>query len=210
MATPPREAIGLTTSKTFERFAGLSAVLVGIGSVAYSAAFVLAVRADSRAAVVVTAVLLLLGGLLTMPVMVALHQRLRAADQGFALWALLLGVLGSLGSAIHGGFGLAKIVGPPTLPTEIPNPVDPRGLLTFGVVGLALVVFAALIRQGGGLPRALGWVGAATGVLLVLVYLGRLILFDPNNPVLLGVAALTGVIANPVFFIWLGVVLRRA
>jgi hypothetical protein len=82
--------------------------------------------------------------------------------------------------------------------------------LTFGLVGLALLVFAALIRRGGGLPRGLGWVGAATGVLLVLVYLGRLVIFDPTNPALVGAAALTGLVANPIFFIWLGLALRRA
>jgi hypothetical protein len=200
---------GMTTSKTFERFAGTCALVVGIGGLAYSLAFVLALRTSSRTAVTSAALFLLLGGLLTTPVMVALHQRLRAVDEGFAGWGLLLGVVGALGSAIHGGFDLAKIVGPPTLPTEIPNVVDPRGLLTFGVTGVAVLVFAALIRRGGGLPRGLGWVGAAAGILLILVYLGRLLIFDPTNPALLASAVLLGFVVNPAWFIWLGLSLRR-
>jgi hypothetical protein len=201
---------GVTTSKTFERFAGACALAVGLGGLAYSLAFVVALRTTSRAAVTWAALFLLLGGLLVTPVVVALHQRLRAADEGFARWALLLGTVGAMGSAIHGGFDLAKIVGPPTLPTEIPNPVDPRGFLTFGVTGLAVLIFAALIRRGGGLPRGLGWMGAAAGVLLILVYLGRLLIHDPTNPALLGAAALLGFAVNPAWFIWLGIALRRA
>jgi hypothetical protein len=34
---------------------------------------------------------------------VALSQRLRDVDPGFALWGLLLGVVAALGSSIHGG-----------------------------------------------------------------------------------------------------------
>jgi hypothetical protein len=216
MAPPRREPVTIhepgtvTTSKTFERFAGTCALVVGVGGLAYSLAFVVGLRTGSRTAVTAAAIFLFLGGLLSTAVMVGLHQRLRAADEGFARWAMLLGVVGSLGSAIHGAYDLAKIAGPPTLPTEIPNPVDPRGVLTFGVTGLAVLLFAALIRRGGGLPRGLGMLGALAGSLLVLVYLGRLLIFDPNHPALLGVAALLGFVVNPAWFIWLGVSLRRA
>jgi hypothetical protein len=150
------------------------------------------------------------GGLLATPVSVALYLRLRPTEEGFALWGLLLSLVGSLGSMVHGGFDLARLIGPPSLPTEIPNPVDPRGLLTFGVAGLGVFVFAVLIRRGGGLPRGLGIQGMAAGVLLILIYLGRLILFDPTNPLLLGAAVLGGFLVTPAFFIWLGVALRRA
>jgi hypothetical protein len=199
-----------TPSKPFERFAGACAVVAGVGALLYSISFILAVRRDFAAAGTAAALLLLAGGFLTLPVAVALYLRLRPAEEGFALWALLLSVVGALGSVVHGGFDVARIAGPPTLPTEIPNPVDPRGLLTFGVAGLGIFVFASLIRRGGGLPRGLGILGMATGVLLVLIYLGRLIIFDPANPVLLLVAVLGGFVASPAWFIWLGVALRRA
>jgi hypothetical protein len=198
------------TSKTFERFAGTCALIVGAGGLAYSVAFVLAVGTTSDTAVTATALLLLVGGLLTTPVLVALHQRLQAADEAFALWALLLGLVGSLGSAVHGGFNLGIIVGGATHPSELPNPVDPRGFLTFAVTGVSVLVFAALIRRGGGLPRGLGTLGLVAGVLLILIYLGRLLIFDPTNPALLGAAALTGFVVNPAWFVWLGIALRRA
>jgi hypothetical protein len=200
----------VTPSKPFERFAGSCAIAVGLGTILYSVAFVIALRTTSRPAVTATAVLLLLGGLVSTPVSVALYLRLRPAEEGFALWALLLALVGAAGSMIHGGFDLARLVGPPTLPTEIANAVDPRGLLTFGVAGVAVFVFASLIRRGGGLPRGLGVLGMVAGGLLILIYLGRLIIFDPSNPVLLTAAVLGGLVVNPAWYVWLGIALRRA
>jgi hypothetical protein len=197
-------------SKPFERFGAACALAVGVGTILYSAAFVIALRTAVAPAVTVAALLLLLGGLVTTPVSVTLYLRLRSADEGYALWALLLSLAGALGSVVHGGFDLARLVGPPTLPTEIPNPVDPRGLLTFGIAGIGLFVFAALIRRGGGLPRGLGALGMVAGGLLVVIYLGRLLLFDPTNPVLLVSAALGGFVVIPAFFLWLAIALRRA
>jgi hypothetical protein len=199
-----------TPSKPFERFAGGCAIAVGVGTILYSVAFIVALRTTLPSAVTAAAFLLLLGGLLTTPVSVALYLRLRPAEEGFALWALLLALIGATGSVIHGGFDLARLVGPPTLPTEIPNAVDPRGLLTFGIAGVAVFVFAALIRRGGGLPRGLGVLGMVAGGLLLFIYLGRLLIFDPTNPVLLVAAILGGLVVNPAWYVWLGISLRRA
>ena len=110
---------------------------------------------------------------------------------------------------IHGGFELAQVIPTEVLVTLPGNPVDPRGLLTFGVAGAGLVVLSALIRRSPALPSGLGALGIALGVLLVLVYLGRLFIVDPNEPVLLGATALAGVGAHPAFFVWLGRTLRR-
>jgi hypothetical protein len=41
------------------------------------------------------------------------------------------------------------------------------------------------------------------------VYLGRLIVLDPTNPLVAAPAALTGLILSPAFYIWLGLELRR-
>ena len=52
---------------------------------------------------------------------------------------------------------------------------------------------------------------AARGVLLVLVYLGRLTgVIDPATEVTTLSPLLYGLVVHPVFYVWLGVVLRRA
>lgn len=193
----------------FERFAGGVAFAVALGGVAYSVAFVLAVRTDIGLALPASFVLLLLGGLLSSAVLVGIYVRVREADPGFALWGLLVATVGTMGSAIHGGFDLARSLPVDSAFAISPNAVDPRGLLTFGFTGVGLAVLAGSIRRAGTLPSGLARLGTALGILLVLVYLGRLLIVDPNNPVLLGLAAVTGLIAHPVWFVWLGVGLRR-
>jgi hypothetical protein len=42
------------------------------------------------------------------------------------------------------------------------------------------------------------------GVVLVVIYLGRLIVLDPANPLVLGPAALGGIVVGPVWYAWLG------
>lgn len=126
----------------------------------------------------------MLGGLLTSAALVAVYGRLRETDISFALLALLLGITGALGSAVHGGYDLANVVNPPALALELPNPVDPRGLLTFGVAGVALFVFSWLIVRGRQFPRGLGYLGYVSAILLVALYLGRLIILDPASPLI--------------------------
>jgi hypothetical protein len=164
-----------------------------------------------EAAQTASSVLLLGGGLLSTAVVVGLYQRLRGIDQGLAMLGLLFGAVGSLGSAIHGAFDLAVDLHPVDAggAMTLPNAIDPRGVLTFGLTGLGLLVLSRLIRASDPLPTGLGSLGTALGILLVLVYLGRLIVLDPNHVALLGIAAVTGVVVHPWFFLWLGRSLLR-
>jgi hypothetical protein len=121
----------------------------------------------------------------------------------------VLGALGVIGSAIHGGFDLALRINPAVDTPGIPNEVDPRGLLTFGVTGLGLLVLSWLIRRAGsGLPAGLGGLGMVLGILLVAIYVARLFILDTDNLFLLGLAGVTGVVIHPLWFIWLGRSLR--
>lgn len=47
------------------------------------------------------------------------------------------------------------------------------------------------------------------GVLLIVVYLGRLIVLTPSSPQVLLPAALTGSVVNPLWYLLLGLALRR-
>jgi hypothetical protein len=201
---------------TFERFGGLCAFLAGIGGLGYSISFVIINKSAPDVSTVLSPMFLLIGGLLSSAVLLALYQRLRETEATFALLAALLGVLAALGSAVHGGYDLGNALNPPALSADfqtnlnsLPSQIDPRGLLTFGVTGIAFLIFAWLIVRGGHLPRNLGYLGYALGVLLVIVYLGRLILLQPSNPFLLGAAGLTGFLLAPSWYIWLGWLLWR-
>ena len=199
-----------TTS--FERFAGLCAILAGIAGFLYSLAFIVIARSSPNLGELLSALFLMLGGLLSTPAWVSVYVRLKDVDADFALLSLVLGLAGTLGAAIHGSYNLANAINAPGSTTnlpELPSQIDPRGFLTFGAAGLALIVVAWLIGRGGQLPKGLGTLSYVLAALVVILYLGRLIILNAASLVIVIPAVLTGFAINPVWYIWLGLSLRR-
>jgi len=202
--------IAASSSRSFERSAGATAVVVGVGGLLYSVAFVIVSRSAPDTGRLLSSLFLLLGGVLGIQVMAALYRRLRDVDAGFALVGFMFGFAGALGSTVHGAFDLANVFHPPAaLASDVPSAVDPRGVLTFGLSGLAVLVLARLMSRGGGFPAPLALLGYVSGALLVIIYLARLIVLDPTSPLVLGPAGLEGFIVNPVWYVWVGVTLWR-
>ncbi len=207
VAATTRTASLDTVSTSYERFAGICAILAGVLGFLYSVAFV-PLRNQYP---VLTSLCLLLVGLLSIAALNGVYARLRSVDGSFAMLGLLLGLTGAIGTAVHGGYDMAIAINRVTTVTDLPNAIDPRGLLTFGITGLALLVFAWLIaRPESTLPKGLGYLGYVTAALLVILYLARLIVLDPTSPLVLVPALLAGFIASPVWYIWLGLNLRRS
>jgi hypothetical protein len=193
-----------------DRFGGWCAILAAIGGLLYAFAFVVISRSDPLLGGRLSAMFLALNGLLAAGVMATLYERLRATYTTAALWALLLGGAGALGATIHGGYDLANAINPPaSLNADLPNAVDPRGLLTFGVSGLALLVFAWLMRRDQRSPKGLVYLGFLLAALLVFIYLARLVVLTPASPILLIPVLLAGFVVNPAWYLWLGIVLLR-
>lgn len=195
-----------TGSEGFDRVAGVCSVLSGLGGLLYGISFVI------LKSVVLSALFLLLGGLLATFVFTALYSRLRAVNASFALWAFLLAIAGQLGAVMHGGYDLANALNPQPLYAQfatLPSAVDPRGLLTFGLTSIGLLVIARLMGLSRSFPRGLSTLGYLLAILLIALYLGRLILLNPANPLLLGTALLSGFLVGPLWYIWLGLLLLR-
>jgi hypothetical protein len=195
---------------SFEKFAGMAAIVAGVVHFLYAVAFVIISRSAPETGVLLSAIFLLLGGLLSMTALNGAYQRLQGVDPAFALWALLLTSIGTIGMAIHGGYDLANIINPPASPNlDLPSQIDPRGLLTFGVMGLALFVIAWLMGRSETFPRGLSYLGYALAILFIIIYLARLIILDPGNPVLLWPVLVAGFVVHPAWYIWLGLALQR-
>ena len=90
------------TSRSYAQFAGALAILAGLVGIGYATAFVV------LKSVTLSALALMLGGLLSTAVIVALYELVRGNDDAFATWALLLSAAGALGATVHGGFDLAN------------------------------------------------------------------------------------------------------
>ncbi|MBI5301952.1 MAG: hypothetical protein HY868_07430 [Chloroflexi bacterium] len=193
---------------TFERFAAISAMLVGVVGVLYSVAFI--VLKDAT----LYSLFLMLGGLFSTLALVALYYRVRDADGALASWAVALGLVAAFGSLIHGGYDLANALNPPAtnVPAlaDLPSQIDPRGLLTFGIAGIAMFGFASLITRGARISKGLGYLGYISAILLIVIYLGRLIVLNATSPVIVIPALLEGFIVNPIWYIWLGLTLFKS
>jgi hypothetical protein len=160
-----------------------------------------------------SALFLAVGGLLSLAALSGLYLNVKNIESGFALLALILGLTAAIGSMLHGGYDLANALNPPALNVanvaNLPSQVDPRGMLTFGVAGLSLLIFGVLIRRGGQLPGGLGMLAYILAALLIIIYLGRLIILNATSLIIVIPAALTGFVINPIWYIWLGVALRH-
>jgi hypothetical protein len=191
----------------FDQLAAICALLAGASGVLYALAF-LALKSDLLAAL-----FLMLGGVFSAVALLAVYRHLREVDAGFAQLGLLLGIVGVMGAFIHGGYDLANAINPPTAnvlaDANLPFPLDPRGLLTFGIAGAGILVISWLMARSARFSRNLAYLGYLLGVLLVVIYLVRLIILDPNANILIPIAlALTGLVINPAWYIWLGLQLR--
>jgi hypothetical protein len=190
---------GKTMKTSFEKFSGWMAILAGSSGFLYAVAFIVL---QSN---LFSALFLLLGGLFSVPALIGLYQRLHGIEEGFALLGLLVTLSAALGSAIHGGYDLSNTLHPPaSLSPELPNPIDPRGLLTFGIAGLGLFVLSWLMTQSMNFPKGLAYLGTLSAILMIVLYLGRLIILQATSLVIVIPALLEGFIVNPIWYIWLG------
>lgn len=182
---------------SFQRTAGWAALAAAVGGILYGYFFVIAGN------VAVASVLLMIGALLLTLILVTIGVSLAEVNHPVARWATTIGLAGSILSFIHGGYDLANQIHPPggTL-DDFPNPADPRGVATFGLSGLAILILSSLMTRPD-YPRGLARTGQALGLVMIIIYLGRLIILDPTN-VVVRIALVLGVVFNTVFLVWLG------
>lgn len=188
---------------TVQNIIALEALLAGLAALAYAYSFVVTRSAFA------SALFLMLMGLFAVKVFIALYGRLNGVQADVARAALLFTVFGAMGTFVHGGFDLANAINPPLSSFgDLPNQVDPRGLLTFAATGLGLIFFSWLMNQDKDYPGGLALWGYVSGALLILIYLARLIVLDPASPWLLYPVLVQGFIIGPVWYFWLAWVFK--
>ncbi len=200
LATRDSQASGI------DRLGGLCALNSSIVGFLYALSFVFLKNN------LLIALFLMLGGLFAAAALSALYSRVREVESAFALLAWVLGIAGAFGAVIHGGYDLANVINPPagnlTLAT-LPSSIDPRGLLTFGVAGLGFFGFAWLMGRSKQFSPAMGYLTYLLAILLVVLYLARLLILSASSPLIVVPAVLSGFVINPLWYVWLGMVLLQ-
>jgi hypothetical protein len=131
-------------------------------------------------------------------------------------------------SGLHHGWSdfvrnpiLARALGPTsssaiaaTLIDSLPSPIDARGVGTFGLTGLFLLIVGLLLLQMEGIPRRLAQVALGASALLGVLFVGTVLYANgagiPQARFLIFAAGpLYAIVAGPAFFIWFGTLLRK-
>lgn len=199
-----RKGVRKMNKSTYQGYTSLIGILAAVAALAYAYFFVVAkdVRLYSFS--------LTLLGLFTLKLFVVLYGRLKEVHEDIARVAVTLASIGAVGMLAHGGYDLANAINPPTgINVSLPSQVDPRGLLAFGLTGLGILKISYLMSKDKNFSKGLSLLGYVSGVLLIVIYLARLTVLDPTNPLLLYPVLLNGFVAGPLWYLWVGLSLKK-
>ena len=144
---------------------------------------------------------------------VALYYRLRSVNEGWAFFATLVGLVASVGTIANALYQVAHLqyvalAGDANLARVeflAPSPINPYGIMTFGLTGLWFLI-AALLMLRTNVPRLLSYLGLVAFADLAAGFIGSI----AGIGILATIAALiAGAVGGPIFWLWLGIVLRH-
>lgn len=214
------------------RLGGTCAILVGLSYIAVALFFVLDPtqrihdQAELWPALVDQSIFRLsyywafaLGAVFAFGAIPAISELVRSKHEGWVRWTTGLAYL-SFGVTALETFRLVAITpewisnyagGDPVVQDTIVTTsmllrLDPATWLRFGALGPWFLVVAILALRHGLLSRPLAYVGIGLGVLTTTTAVGTAFAI---TPLVLPSAVLGGGLAAPIWFIWLGIALRR-
>jgi hypothetical protein len=215
------------------KLGGVCAMLLGLAKITSSAIYVL-LAADLRAEVPAARFLpafaqnpsLLLAffwvetlvGILGLAAVPAISSLVRSANEGWTRWAGNLASAGFVVAAVGYSLSIARLPGiasafvagdaatKAALAATWKSSVDLFGLWGYGAIGFWVLVISLLSLQQKGAPKLLAYLGILHAVLFLLVPAGALL---KSQSILLLVAG-AAVIVAPIWWIWMGLNLRRS
>lgn len=161
---------------------------------------------------------LAVGALFAICVVLALADILRAGGEGWARWMSNLAIIGfavtalnsfrslSLQPVVAAAYASADATTKTAIAATAQTQIDPDGWLGFGVVGAWALTAGVLMLRTSALPRVLGYVGIAVGIAYWSVLAGNVLNVELLTSIGAGVG---GVILAPIWFIGMGISLRR-
>jgi hypothetical protein len=161
----------------------------------------------------------ILTAILALAVVVAIPHKIRPVHEGWLRWTTTLALMGYSVTALQylrelaliPGMAKAFIVADAATRAATAGNLylvllDPHGWITFGAIGTWLLAVNVLALPGTRWPRPLGYVGVAGGIAYWLIVAGTVLHVD----VLVTLSIAAGVLMGPIWFIWVGLVLRKS
>ena len=199
--------------RSFTRFGGLAAILLGLTSWAAVLAYAVLVQPDAdpqrvevtnaRIGLQVVQFLYALVGFWALFAVVAVYYRVRPVGEAWAFFATLVGVAGSVGAMVAAMYEVAGLRQTP--PVAGVSPANPLGVMSFGLTGLWFLV-ANLLLWRTGAPRVLVLLGVVTAGVLFWGFLAGL---SESGGIVYLAALFAGALGGPIYWLWLGRQLRR-
>lgn len=146
---------------------------------------------------------------------IAVYMRLRQTGEGWALFATLMGgitailsIVGSLQQLAFLRYLGALFPAMPEFATaalSAPAPLNPVNIVSAGLVAPWFLIISILMLKAG-LPRLLAYLGLIAFADLTAGFLAALFGFAGLATV---AALIAGAVGGPIFWLWLGLILRR-
>jgi hypothetical protein len=159
-----------------------------------------------------------LGAVVAIAAIPAIVERFRSLNEDWVQWTGRLALLGYMATILN---EFTNIVRWPAIADAYVNSdaavraaivaqpllfLDPQGWLLYGADGLFVFVVSLLALRANAMPKPLGYVGLIGGALFWLAVIG----FVLTNEIIITIAAVLGAtILAPIWFIWVGLILRR-
>ena len=199
--------------RSFIRFGGLAAILLALTS--WAAVFTYATLAQPAPDAQLTELtnyflgrqifqfLYALIAFWALFAIVAVYYRLRIVGEAWSFFATLVGVAASAGTMVSAMYDLANLRQNPPLAGV--SPTNPLGVVSFGLTGLWLLI-ANLLLWRTRTPRLLVLLGFVAAADLLAGFVAGL---SENGGVVYLASLIAGAIGGPIYWLWLGRLLRR-
>jgi hypothetical protein len=190
--------------RSFLRFGGLAAILIGLTS--WGAVLAYATLVDPEEPRLGLQIFQFLYGLVAfwaLFAIVAVYYRVRNVGEAWAFFATLVGFAAAVGTMVAAVYEVANLRATPVGVT--PSAANPLGLMSFGLTGLWFVI-ANLLLWRSRVPRVLALLGFVTAAALLWGFVAALSL---NGGVVYLATVFAGAIGGPIYWLWLGRQLRR-
>ena len=197
------------SDRSFVRFGGLAGILLALTSWSAVAAYYTVAKAGADP--IGLQVFQLLYGLIAFWALfgiVAVYWVVRPEGEAWSFFATLIGVgasLGTITSSFYGAAVIREVTARPELQTPAATPTDPLSVMTFALTGLWFLIANLLLRKAA-FPRllvALGFISFAD------LFVGFFAALSGNASVLTYAGIIAGAVGGPLYWLWLGILLRR-